>query len=80
MADDKLQVEVQDEGKGITPRRRVEIEKLGKAGVGIRGMRERIHQLGGTLEIGAQTNGTGTTVIARFPLDERSKQHETSIS
>ena len=44
MTDQKLRVEVQDEGKGISPSKRVEIERLGRSGVGIRGMRERIHQ------------------------------------
>ena len=35
-------------------------------GVGIRGMRERLRQLGGTLEV--NSNGEGTVVIARLPL------------
>lgn len=77
IADHNLHVEVQDEGKGIPPRKRVEIERLGRAGVGIRGMRERIHQLGGTLQIGAQTNGKGTIVVARLPLDKGSDQQAT---
>ena len=40
----------------------------GTPGVGIRGMRERIRQLGGSLEI--DSNGTGTLVVARLPIGE----------
>ena len=39
---------------------------LGQPGVGIRGMRERLRQLGGTLEI--QSNGQGTIVTAHLPV------------
>ena len=41
----------------------------GKAGVGIRGMRERIRQLGGGLEIISAGNGKGTAIVARLPID-----------
>jgi PAS domain S-box-containing protein len=64
-----LCVEVHDEGKGISPHKRREMEMPGKAGVGIRGMRERIRQLGGSLEISSPVNGKGTVVIARLPAD-----------
>ena len=40
----------------------------GRIGVGFRGMRERLRQLGGTLEI--QSDGGGTVVIATLPLVE----------
>jgi signal transduction histidine kinase len=42
-------------GDGTTP----------KAGVGLAGMRERVHQLGGRFEI--ESNGCGTTVRAVAP-------------
>jgi len=41
----------------------------GKAGVGIRGMRERIRQLGGGLEIISAGKGKGTAIVARLPID-----------
>jgi signal transduction histidine kinase len=44
-------VEVADRGKGIAPEKRDEMETSGTVGVGLRGMRERILQLGGTMEI-----------------------------
>lgn len=67
-----LSIEVQDRGKGISMARRCQMEATGKAGVGIRGMRERIRQLGGTFEIAPQPNGKGTVVIARLPLNMNS--------
>lgn len=62
-----VSVEIQDEGKGMSPEKRSELKLTGKAGVGIRGMRERLRQLGGTLEIEPGRNGPGTVVIARLP-------------
>ncbi len=71
-SDTDLRVEVQDQGKGISPEKRLEMELAGKAGVGIRGMRERIRQLGGALEIGSQRIGGGMTLVARLPIAGRS--------
>jgi two-component system, sensor histidine kinase and response regulator len=61
-------VEVCDKGKGISQEKRSEISSTGKAGVGIRGMRERVRQLGGTLEIRSEGSGKGTLVVARLPV------------
>ena len=66
--DDELRVEVEDQGKGIPPEQ--------AAGVGLRGMRERLAQFGGTLEI--ISNGSGTTMIARLPLKSQSIQELTA--
>jgi signal transduction histidine kinase len=59
---------VADEGKGIPPEKREAMMSVGVPGVGIRGMRERIRQLGGSLDI--TSNGTGTLVLARLPAIE----------
>ena len=67
--DHNLRVEVRDEGKGISTNKRWEMEMPGRAGVGIRGMRERIRQLGGSLEISSPTDAKGTVIIAQFPVD-----------
>jgi signal transduction histidine kinase len=64
--DGEVLVEVEDRGKGIPPEKQDEMATGGTPGVGIRGMRERIRQLGGALEI--VSNGTGTVVLARFPV------------
>jgi PAS domain S-box-containing protein len=63
---DAVSVEVRDAGKGIAPERRAEMEATGNTGVGIRGMRERIRQLGGALDI--SSNASGTLVTARLPI------------
>jgi PAS domain S-box-containing protein len=61
-----VSLEVEDRGKGIPPEKREAMDAGGTPGVGIRGMRERLRQLGGTLEV--KSNGSGTVVAARFPV------------
>jgi two-component system, NarL family, sensor kinase len=63
-------LEIQDRGKGISPS---QLEKsgsdwMGSMGVGLRGMNERMQQLGGTLEV--TCNETGTIVVATAPPEE----------
>jgi PAS domain S-box-containing protein len=58
----ELLVEVEDDGRGIAP------EDLAKArSLGLRGMRERVAYLGGSLEIGRAPRG-GTRLRIRVPL------------
>jgi signal transduction histidine kinase len=67
---DEFRVEVKDEGKGILPTKRAELDLPGKAGVGLRGMRERVRQLGGRLDIQSRQDRSGTIVIASLPLHQ----------
>jgi signal transduction histidine kinase len=60
-----IRVEVEDRGTGITPERQLEMVSTGTPGVGIRGMRERLRQLGGTLEI--HSSDQGTRIEAHLP-------------
>ena len=53
-----LTVEVRDTGHGIPPERLREITVSGRTGVGLAGMRERVKQLGGTLDIQSDPSGT----------------------
>jgi signal transduction histidine kinase len=63
-----VRVEVEDEGKGIPPEKLEELISAGLPGVGVRGMRERLRQLGGSLEIKSAGAGKGTLVVARLPV------------
>jgi signal transduction histidine kinase len=63
-----VRVEVEDDGKGIPPEKQGEIMSSGLPGVGVRGMRERLRQLGGSLEIRSAGAGKGTVVVVRLPL------------
>ena len=59
---DRILVEVRDRGKGIRPEKLAEIESKG-SGVGIRGMRERVRQLQGELNIKSTEEGTAVVVV-----------------
>lgn len=59
---DALTLTIRDNGRGIT-----EKEKSGQSSIGIVGMRERAHLIGGELDI-AGAEGEGTTVTVRIPL------------
>jgi signal transduction histidine kinase len=61
-------LEIADEGKGIAGGGDANLAAGGLMGVGLRGMRERITQLGGQLSL--QSNQKGTTVRATFPGSE----------
>lgn len=61
-------VEVSDRGKGMSREKQAEIASKGAPGVGIRGMRERFHQLGGSVEF--DSNENGTVITARLPIEE----------
>ena len=63
IANEKLTLEVIDQGKGAAH----EFTE----GFGIKGMRERLHELGGSLKIAS--TAAGTTVRATLPLADRPK-------
>ena len=62
----KLVLEIQDEGKGMSSEKLAATTGLGTAGVGLRGMRERVGAFGGELEI--VSDGHGTMVRAVIPF------------
>lgn len=65
--DGHFNCKISDDGKGIPLEKQLELNSYGAIGVGIRGMRERIRQLGGTLQI--ESNGNGTTVSVALPVN-----------
>ena len=66
--DNLLTVEVCDEGKGIRMENHVSPADRTGVGMGLSGMRERVRELGGRLEV--QSGEKGTTVVAAFPPSE----------
>ena len=62
---DQLRLEIEDAGRGVPPEKQSLLRSPGPSGVGVSGMRERLRQLGGTLEI--QSNNHGTRVTATLP-------------
>jgi two-component system, NarL family, sensor kinase len=70
---------VRDYGKGI-PAEVLDRFQQNRAhgGVGLTGMRERIHELGGRLEM--NSNGHGTEVLAVMPRSERREAVEVSAA
>lgn len=65
--DSHVRVLVEDKGKGIPPEKRSQIASSGTPGVGVRGMRERLRQLGGDMDIQSEA-GKGTKISAQLPI------------
>ena len=63
---EKLTLEIRDHGKGMPADKLVAVTGPGLAGVGLRGMRERVAAFGGELEI--SSGRQGTTVRATIPI------------
>jgi PAS domain S-box-containing protein len=53
-----VSLEVKDDGKGIPADKLTQVNASGTVGVGFRGMRERLRQLGGSLEVRSDEQGT----------------------
>lgn len=65
----RVQLEIRDQGRGMTAKSGKNgsaVPRASRLGVGILGMRERMAQLGGTLEV--QSSASGTAVHATIPL------------
>lgn len=64
---ERVMLEISDQGNGFT-------HSLGQSGarlgVGVAGMRERIHQLGGQFEIVSGCHGTTVRIVHSFPNEE----------
>jgi signal transduction histidine kinase len=61
-----VQLEVRDAGRGIAPNRLDTLRAMG-AGIGLRGVRERVRQFGGEVRIDSEV-GRGTTISLTLPL------------
>ena len=65
---EKVRLEVSDEGRGISSEIQERFFAGKSSGVGLRGMRERVCQLGGEIQI--RTSGNGTSVVVVLPIRE----------
>jgi PAS domain S-box-containing protein len=71
-----VRVAVEDQGGGMPPERLAEIESRG-AGLGIRGMRERVRHFHGDLVI--ESNPSGTKIYATLPLKTPPSTHQDNL-
>lgn len=63
---DQVICEVKDDGKGMPPEQAAGLAVPGIVGIGLRGMQERVRQLGGSLKI--DSSGHGTSIVATLLL------------
>jgi PAS domain S-box-containing protein len=68
--DEKVELEIRDEGKGINQEIQSKINSGASVGVGFRGMQERVRLIGGKLTVHPNPNGNGTSVLVTLPLNE----------
>ena len=71
-----LTIEIEDAAREIPMDKRIALESSVQTGVGLRGMRERMRRLGGTLEI--HSDGKGTRVTASLPTATHSSAEQPS--
>jgi PAS domain S-box-containing protein len=71
----QITLEIRDQGRGMASERLAEVQS-GRGGLGIRGMRERLSQFKGTLNI--ESDGSGTHVFATIPVPTVASQEEDS--
>jgi PAS domain S-box-containing protein len=65
--DENVVLQIKDQGRGIRSEESfASAEEIAKLGVGIPGMRQRLRQLGGQLEV--ESSEQGTTITASVPL------------
>jgi PAS domain S-box-containing protein len=71
----QIALDIRDQGKGMSPARLAEIQS-GRSGVGIGGMRERLRQFEGTMNI--ESDSSGTHVFATIPLPKAASSEDPS--
>ena len=74
-----IEIEVRDRGKGMSPD---VLEKFlandGSVGIGLAGMRERVRDLGGRIEI--RSDESGTLITASLPAPRSVRENEASMA
>ena len=77
-SDHEVRLEVRDEGKGIPTETQASLSSGKLSGVGLRGMRERLRQMGGQLEV--QSNPNGTLILATLPIAGGARESSASTA
>jgi PAS domain S-box-containing protein len=75
-SENEVRLEVRDAGKGIPAETQATMASGKLSGVGLRGMHERLRQMGGQLEV--RSNGSGTLVFATLPIEVRAAKEATA--
>jgi PAS domain S-box-containing protein len=65
---ERISVHISDQGKGMSPERLAEVQSRG-AGVGLRGIRERLRQFRAKMDIESDSSGTRIGVTIPIPPD-----------
>jgi len=69
--DNHLSLQIRDTGRGVSSKKQMALSRgASSGGVGLRGMRERLAHLGGSLTF--DSGGNGTVVTATLPLPRSS--------
>jgi PAS domain S-box-containing protein len=71
----QITLDIRDQGKGMSSERMAEVQS-GRSGVGIGGMRERLRQFEGTMNI--ESDSSGTRVFATIPLPKAASPEDQS--
>src|SRR3984957_3844031 len=71
----QIALDIRDQGKGMSSERMAEIQS-GRSGVGIAGMRERLRQFEGTMNI--ESDSSGTRIFATIPLPKSASPEDQS--
>jgi PAS domain S-box-containing protein len=66
-SENEVRLEVRDAGKGIPAEAQTSLSSGRLSGVGLRGMHERLRQMGGRLDV--QSNANGTLILATLPIE-----------
>ena len=76
----QIRMEIQDYGQGIPAEILRHLDTgVGKTGIGLAGMRERVRELGGSFTIGSSNQGTLLTVVLPLPANSESGATKPSI-
>ena len=78
MSGAEIELEVLDQGRGISPEIQANFVAGKSSGVGLRGMRERVRQIGGSLRV--ESNERGTAVLVTLPFERKRGEESEKVA